>query len=190
MRSFHFCTRPLFAHAVCLLAAMSFLAIPTARATYTINMQQVGTDVVATGSGSINLGGLTQAFSLTTQGVMDPSAGGLILGSNLGFVCFAYEGAIVASPFGPGGPTPASSGSGAGFDLGNGEIGLPIGYVSGTPVGTYTDTWSNRSFSTLGVIPGTYTTTLPSDSIIVNILPEPASLSLLGLAGLALLRRR
>ena len=72
---------------------------------------------------------------------------------------------------------------------------MPQGYVSGTDLGISTDTWNNQTLSSLGLTPGTYTwtwgTAPHADSLALQItVPEPASFSLLAIAGLAMLRRR
>jgi hypothetical protein len=35
-------------------------------------------------------------------------------------------------------------------------VGVPVGYVFGTPLGTSTDTWNGATFASLGVTPSTY----------------------------------
>jgi hypothetical protein len=38
-------------------------------------------------------------------------------------------------------------------------LGVPVGYVSGSSLGTSTDTWDDATFASLGVTPGIYTWT-------------------------------
>ena len=85
------------------------------------------------------------------------------------------------------------------FD-GVGILGVPVGYVSGTSLGTSTITFNSTTLAALGVIDGTYEWTwgtgANADSFTLQIgpvaaVPEPASLPLLvmGLAGLGLVVR-
>jgi hypothetical protein len=97
--------------------------------------------------------------------------------------------AVGPDSFGPGADTTADSASGPSVGLRGSEILVVHGYASGTALTTSTDTWNNQSFSTLGLTPGVYTFTLPSDTFTVNIVPEPATLGLLAFAGIAMLRR-
>ena len=64
-------------------------------------------------------------------------------------------------------------------------------YVLGTAV-TGTLTWNNKTFSSMGVATGSYVWGWSTDSITLNVVPEPSALSLLaiGLGGLAMMRRR
>ena len=193
MRITHFCIR-----AASLVAALMLFAVPTARAAYTVNIDQVGPDVVATGTGSLNY--LPLHFVppfVTSNSAVTPNHGGVVVGPinasdpNSGL----FTGISGPTSFGTGGMTPASSGSGlaVGIDGLSGSLFVPLDYIGGDiPVST--DTWSSQSLSSLGLTRGTYTWTWGSgegaDSFTVNVLPEPASLSLLALAGAAMLRRR
>jgi hypothetical protein len=71
-------------------------------------------------------------------------------------------------------------------------------YVSGTPLGTSTDTFTDSTFASLGVTPGTYVWTwgtgADADSLTMNIggVPEPATwaMLILGVAMVGLTARR
>ncbi len=192
MRFTHVCIRVL-----CLIAAITLFAVPAARAAYTITIDQVGPDVIATGSGSID----TTDLNFLTG-----------FGGNLGLVAadnaFAavgssdngdfYSGFTGPTSFGPGEEDVANSTSGVfvGVVGESGLIFLPDGYSSGAALGISTDTFSNQTFSSLGINPGTYLYTWGTgqhaDRFTVNIgsVPEPASLSLIALAAPMLLRRQ
>ena len=73
----------------------------------------------------------------------------------------------------------------------NDNLVIDPGYVLGTAV-TGALTWNNKTFSSMGVTPGTYLWDWTGDSMTLNVVPEPSALSLLlaGLAGVMILRRR
>jgi hypothetical protein len=147
------------------------LSVRPARADgYTVTLRQVGPNVVATGSGAINLTGLTFSQSIFTNPEIHPRFG---LGRLQG--CSIRTGPISSSVdsyfAGPSGPTSfgnfvletfASSGSGDmvgidAFSLIEGEgiaLTVPRSYVSGTALSD-SATYSGKTFATLGVTPGT-----------------------------------
>jgi PEP-CTERM motif len=188
--------------AALILATASVLATGPARAGAIININQVGTDVVVTGSGTLDTTGLT-IVALNFDAVPDltPNLGFAILGpangSGAGVGVDEYAGATGPASFGPGGQTNPSSGSGDPFGLAfqgqfQGEILVPRGY-SGAPLSA-TDTYANATFSSLGLTPGTYIYTLPNDTLMVQIgVPEPSTLvsaAVAVLAGVGILWRR
>jgi hypothetical protein len=164
------------------------------------------TNVVATGSGSIDLTDLTGFTGTGSIGAgITPTQPLFIIGSPSG--SFAYYEFIS-------GPTSFGSGSGAGAsttsgeqvginccdDLGGPALGVDLFYSSGSPISNAA-TYDNATFTSLGVTPGTYVWTwgtgAHADSFTLQIgpvanIPEPASLPLLavGLAGLGLVLRR
>src|SRR5262249_48788313 len=106
---------------------------------FTVTLEQVGSNVVATGSGAINLTGLTFASGgFSASGGMDPSIANLVVADGTGLS--RYTGFSGPSSFGPGitiindssdsGDSVGIIGAG-GFFPGPG-IFLPAGYVSGT----------------------------------------------------------
>ncbi len=151
------------------------LSVRPAEAGYTVTLQQVGPDVVATGSGALNLAGLTfccyasRSNPTIVPGVEDDGWGGSIAGAiatgpTIASVDSYFEPSGPTS-FGSGGLTPASSGSGdmvgtsaecssSGSDCSR-FLTVPRGYVSGTFLSN-SATWSGKTFATLGVTPGTY----------------------------------
>ncbi|PYK97480.1 MAG: hypothetical protein DME32_15750 [Verrucomicrobia bacterium] len=150
------------------------LSVRPAEAGYTVTLQQVGPDVVATGSGAIDLTGLT--FS-QYAGLLNPEIGprggegqlgGIVMGPTSSSVDRYSDNETSSGPtsFGSGGVTLASSGSGDMVGThsliweGGEVIGfliVPRGYVSGTFLSNRA-TWRGKTFATLGVTPGTYGT--------------------------------
>jgi hypothetical protein len=155
------------------------LSVRPAEAGYTVTLQQVGPDVVATGSGAIDLTGLTFLSPSADFAGNSPRNSQIRPGAGEGH----FAGGIVTGPtswptsssmdfylepsgptsFGSGGLTLASSGSGHIVGTATSCFGLdcarylivPMGYVSGTFLSN-SATWSGETFATLGVTPGTY----------------------------------
>src|SRR5436190_3848432 len=140
------------------LVTASLLSVQSAQA-YTVTLQQVGANVVATGSGPINLTGL--AF----VGPFGPAPGirgnpayimaGAGAGSGAGGVD-GYRGFTGPASFGSGGffAGNTSSGGFVGINIPGGLF-VPNGYVSGAALSD-SMTVNNATFASLGVTPGTY----------------------------------
>ena len=179
----------------CLLSAPPAQALPPpADWPYTVTLQQVGSDVVATGRGRIDLTGLTFFRSSSIDPGMHPRW-------HLGFceLCvgvFMNTGptssrvdsysipGVWGGGFGGGSTTTANIGSGnmvgiatgadVGFRSGN-LLSVPKGYVSGTALSD-SATYSGKTLATLGVRPGTYVWkwgTGANQSVTLQILPAP-----------------
>ncbi len=165
----------------------------TADADVIIDVSQSGSNVVATGSGSIDLTGLAFNETLSVVVGVQPNIAFITLGATPGGSFDIYTGASGPSSFGSGGTTLADSGTGPLFGvLGTSNVGtgifVPIGYVSGNPL-SGSLTFDNKTIAGLGLTPGTYTYTWgtgPVESLTVNIspasVPEPSSLALAGMA--------
>ena len=119
------------------------LSVRAAQAGYTVTLQQVGPDVVATGSGAIDLTGLT--FS---GGV---GLGAYYTGHTIGTTSFG------GFPLNSSSVITVSSGHFAYIrTTGTHEFVLRVpGYVSGTAL-SGSATYSGQTFASLGVTPGTY----------------------------------
>jgi hypothetical protein len=143
------------------------LSVPPSQAGYIVTLQQVGPDVVATGSGAINLKGLKFSYS----GSGNPGLRGGFLGAlGTAFIFTGPTSSSVNTYFGGTGPTrfgspfshtrPASSGSGdmVGIHVdfwGDVHITVPAGYVSGNALSD-TAIYSGTTLAQLGVSSGTY----------------------------------
>jgi hypothetical protein len=191
-----------------LLAVALAFSPGQARADLIFTMQEVGPDVVLTGSGTVNTAGLSKTGNGWT-GTAEVQAGMATLvtatptGGFTGTFGDWYK-AITGGPFnfGSGGLIGGTSATGSdAFGLyGNSIIHdqglyLPWGYVSGTPLSGKV-TFSGQTFASLGVTPGTYTWTwgtgANADSAVLQIgptspaVPEPSGLALLGAGAVAL----
>ena len=127
-----------------------------AQAGYIVTLQEVGPNVVATGSGAFDLAGLTFGthLGLHLNTSINPQAATIRTGlfSSLD----TYSGASGPVSFGGGATTSASSGGGVMVGIGGGQtLFVPGGYVSGTFL-SGSATYSGRTVASLGVTPGTY----------------------------------
>ena len=179
------------------LLVLGFALASNAQAAYTITIQQVGSNVVANGSGTINTAALHPTVLTITPSGVNPSIGQVSLGS--GGIVQTYNGIGGPATIGPGGVfVLATSGTGNQVEVSGStsEIAVPDAYVSGSPL-TSTATWSGATLAGLGLTPGTYLWTWGSgataDSFTVNIsapaAPVPTfnqygvAISVLGLLG-------
>jgi hypothetical protein len=161
-----------------------------------IDIQQVGGDIVATGSGSIDTTELTFIGNASNQAFvwagLDLGSAAVVGGTTI-VAEDVYRGITGPSSFGSGDQIFATSGSGDVFGvIADNVLDLPSGYVSGSPLSA-TSTWSGASFSSLGLTPGSYTWTwgtgAHADSFTLNIgaapVPEPGTLTMALFACLA-----
>jgi hypothetical protein len=145
------------------------LCVRSAQAGYTVTLQQVGLNVVATGSGAIDLTGLSLSQSFFQDPEIKPF-GHILVGP--AFIATGPTSSSVHPYFGViTGPasfgsslhfTPASSGSGDMVGISARPylpsqtfIIVPKGYRSGNALSDMA-TYSGRTFATLGLTPGTY----------------------------------
>ncbi|MGH7057287.1 MAG: PEP-CTERM sorting domain-containing protein [Acetobacteraceae bacterium] len=188
-----------------MVAGFGFAA-PPAEASYIVTLTQQGSNVVANGSGSIDLTELFITSVGSARSGVFPDTGLIITGPVSFKEIVIYAGLTGPVSFGSGG-TPIATSSGSGDPVGIGgsanQLFLPVGYASGSALSD-NSTYDNATFASLGVMPGTYVWTLggqQDDSFTLDIetpaVPEPGSLALLGtglaafgLVGFAFRRRR
>jgi hypothetical protein len=173
------------------LAAMValFLSNAPTRAGYIVTLEQVGSNVVATGSGAIDLTGLTFAFSGTARADMTPSEAGITTGPAADTPTDAYDGFSGPASFGGGGLTiDASSGNGDLVTIvgGGNLIGVPKAYLSGAAL-FGTSTYSGQTFTSLGATPGAYEWTWGNGAnqnftLIIGEVPEPSTWAMMLIA--------
>jgi hypothetical protein len=133
------------------------LSISPAHANYIVTLQEVGANVVASGSGAIDLTGLGggSAGGSDSSSLMNPSAGAIFMGPSADV--HNYGGFNGPLNFGSGSFTTASSFSGdhIGIIASQNLLNLPFHYVSETVLSN-TATYNNATFASIGVTPGTY----------------------------------
>lgn len=182
--------------ATCAIAAAASLsfAIP-AKAAITIDFTENGPNVVAVTSGTFDFTGLTSVDTVMILPGVTPNSGSFSAASTA--FLHRYSGLTGPTSFGSGGFLVALSGVGDPFYLSPAEglIGLEM-IISG-PVSA-TTTWSNQTFASMGLTPGTYLFSTPADTITVQIgaidtaVPEPSTwaMMLFGFAAIGYSMRR
>jgi VPDSG-CTERM motif len=186
------------------LTAVVALSFAHPAQAFTITMDQVGSNVVANGSGAFNLTGLTNNNGRLAPLAANvfPSAGVIQTGPQPQVFLDIFNGFSGPTSFGSGSRTSASltSGDTVTLDASDNILALPHGYVSGTALSDMM-TFNNATFASLGLTPGTYEWTwgtgLANQNFTLVIesagVPDAGStLSLLSFAslGLVALRRK
>jgi hypothetical protein len=185
------------------LAASFLLCAVTserAKAEFIVNVEQVGPNVMVTGSGTLDLSGLTKDESFGSSALINPSQGLVSFGPNPGVNVDAYFGFTGPLAIGPGFETLASTSSGdaVGIIASENQLIVPQGFMGGSLSASMT--FDNTTIADLGLLTGTFTwswtatPSAPDDSFGINIgtttvTPLPAALPLFatGLGALGLL---
>jgi hypothetical protein len=174
------------------------LSVLPAHAAYVVTLTQEGKDVVATGSGTINLAGLSfdPDFPLADYApLISPVFSDIATGPPQDRVAI-YVGATGPAGFGSGLGEEATTGGGDAVavlnpsgDPSNFVIAVPQGYVSGGKLSS-SATWGDTNFVSLGVTPGFYTWTWGNGAntftldAVATTEPSTWAMMLLGFAGL------
>ena len=183
------------------VVVVAALAAP-ASAAVVITVAEVGNDVVFTGVGTLDLTGSPVVIEgVGSQSALAPVDGVVIVGPAEGASIDSF--ALLESTFFPAFGSLANTyfattGTGDLFGVAGtviNQVAVPVGYISGTPL-SGSSMFENVRLGELGVVEGAYSATLASGDTItliipfVEAVPEPTSAAMLGLGGLALLRRR
>jgi hypothetical protein len=147
---------------------------PTPTSGLVVTISEVGSDVIMSGSGSLNVTGLIEG-SVQTAGGINGTLGYWVIGQTNPFFARKFFGNnlnVYPNSFGSGYTAPTSY-SGQTFGIQDGSLGkdiiLPIGYTSGSPL-SGTATFANKTISSMGLTPGTYLYDWGSDSITLLIM--------------------
>jgi len=193
-------------------AGLVFLvAANAAQAIYTINIDQVGADVVMTGTGSVDTSSMTALTTIGLCATGNGLVGGTILCVGTETTADQFDNVLIPSlsAFSTT-MLDGTSSSGPGVYIFGADLYLPENYVSATPISN-SSTYAGTTLAALGLTVGTRSLFVPSgDEIIINIglaLPPvvpttPASIptlseyallamaSLMGMLGIAALKRK
>lgn len=164
------------------------------------NIVESGNNVVASGSGTLNVAALSFSQTFTaSQGIITPISAAVHVGAPANFSRYIAIPGTFTGPLNFGsssGNRTATSGTGGRFGVNVFtllNVYVPEGYNGGALSGT--STFANLSFATIGLTPGTYTYSWGSggnaDSITVNIgnvaaVPEPGTVWPVALSGFGL----
>ncbi len=191
-------------------AVFALCLTTTAMAAYTITFAEVGGNVVATGTGSINTTALASAGSVTMSSMTDGAFSIAAVGNTT--PTQMWEAVSGPLSFGTGTLSFADqfSGDTVGILGSTNRVAVPNSYLSGTMLNS-SATWTGATFASLGLDLGTYEWTWGSgptaDKFTVQIGPLPAPVattsiptlsewgliglsSILAMFGLARMRRR
>lgn len=177
-----------------------------AQAGYLVDLAQQGANVVATGSGAIDLTGLSFLYQSGDVGFIAPNFAEIFTGPNFTPDDY-YTGYTGPTSFGSGANGIAAT-TGSGDIVGVGQIftgnssllgilAVPLNYVSGAPLSD-TSTFTGQTFSTIGVTPGTYEWTWGTGAnqnftlVIESAVPETSSwvMMILGFCGIGFMASR
>jgi hypothetical protein len=137
------------------------LSVQSTQAGYIVTLQQVGSDVVATGSGAIDLTGLGPFSDNQGQPAIEPGSAFITTGPTGISDADTYSGFNGPTSFGIGTGMVILANSGSGDLVGIVGAGplqfliVPRGYVSGNALSD-SSTYNGATFDSLAITPGTY----------------------------------
>lgn len=170
------------------------LSAGLANAAVTINVSQVGADVVFSTTGSLDLTGATALGGIGYSDGFIPGGSNWYIASGAGSSVDNYAMTSFAGAFGTSLSFFSSPTSVSGDDFfiwgasGTTEqVGVPVGYISGGAISSGM-VFAGATIAGFTMIPGTYLYSIPNDTITLNIgvVPEPETYAML-LAGLGVL---
>ena len=183
------------------IATSAALAASTAQAKYVVVFQEVGSNVVETGSGSLDLAGLPipGGKDIADQPLLAPNFGLFVSGA-MGAIINTFGGDLSGPQVFGAGPlveASSSSGDGVGVDRTGQEVFVPKGYMSGAPL-SETSTYVDQTLFSLDLFAGTYVyswgsgghadtfTIKIASGLVAGSVPEPSTwaMMLIGFAGL------
>ena len=138
------------------ILAMAVVFAPCAQAAFVASFQEVGSDVVETGAGALDLTDLLRTGGIFTKLFVTPNEPSYAAGA-LGDLGDIYEGTIAGpANWGPGSTTftKTSSGDLVALVPSGAEIIVPDDYAGGSL--SQTSTYFSASFVSLGLAPGAY----------------------------------
>jgi len=152
-----------------ILAVLSSISLSAQRsyADIAITAQEVGSDVVFSYSGSIDLTGLFLSGQASSRGALYPVNSFIEFGPNseVADATFSFTGTVSSAPpnIGTGSFSRPTSSTGSYFSINNNSFKVPLNYVSGSQI-SGSITLAGKSLAGLGVDSsnGTYTWGLPS----------------------------
>lgn len=169
-----------------MIAGAVVAGIP-AHAGVAVNFREIGTDVIAAASGSLDLTGLTDDDTFFAQiGVRgDPAYFTLGAEGDGSSNAEGYNGITGPAQSGTGGLVAPTSSSGDIIGVNAfffGDLFVNRDYVSGARI-TARTSFAGQTFASLGLTPGTYVFSWPADTITLNIgagaVPEPITWAML-----------
>ncbi len=182
-------------------AAGACVLAPHAHAGVAVGVEQVGADVVVSGSGVLDLSSWTY---LNTVGQPPGIHPGMAIQIGTG----AQSTDLYYQPSGFTGPSSIGPGLGVGFaDSGVGAplglfwglpspaISVPLGYASGDPILGASAVFGGQTLVSLGLAEGSYTWSWATsdgqgDFFTINVLPAPGGVCTIGMIAVFGLRRR
>ncbi|MDO6416477.1 PEPxxWA-CTERM sorting domain-containing protein [Sphingomonas sp. BIUV-7] len=184
-------------------AALAAVVLPaSAQAALVINVAQVGTSVIFTGSGSFNTAGLTQyspSQPFQSSPGVNPSYS-LNVGVSAPISIFTGLTGKALGTFANFTSASAATGDAFGLNYGLNGINVPVNYISGTQLAG-TATFLNQTIAGLHLTAGSYvfSSSSANDTLTINVgplaaVPEPATWAMMvggfGLLGAAMRRRK